>query len=63
MKKIIHILFAPFRAIKNKLLNAIIKQLKITSETISNSLLYGLPDFEHDLSNKVLDKIKAEYIA
>ena len=63
MKKIIHILFAPFRAIKNRLLDSIIKRLKITSESISNSLLYGLPDFENDISNKVLDKIKAEDIA
>ena len=63
MKKIIHILFAPFRAIKNKLLNAIIKRLKITTDSVSDSLLYKLPDFEHDLSNKVLDKISAEDIA
>ena len=63
MKKIIHKLFAPFRAIKNKSLDAIIKRLKITTDSVSDSLLYKLPDFEHDLSNKVLDKISSESIA
>ena len=63
MKKIIHKLFAPFRAIKNKSLDAIIKRLKITTDSVSDSLLYMLPDFEHDLSNKVLDKISGESIA
>ena len=63
MKKIIHKLFAPFRAIKNKSLDAIIKRLKITTDSVSDSLLYKLPDFEHDLSNKVLDKISGESIA
>ena len=63
MKKIIHKLFAPFRAIKNKSLDAIIKRLKITTDSVSDSLLYKLPDFEHDLSNKVLDKISGEDIA
>ena len=63
MKKIIHKLFAPFRAIKNKSLDAIIKRLKITTESISDSILYTLPDFQHDLSNKVLDKISGEDIA
>ena len=63
MKKIIHKLFAPFRAIKNKSLDAIIKRLKITTDSVSDSLLYKLPDFEHDLSNKVLDKINSESIA
>ena len=63
MKKIIHKLFAPFRAIKNKSLDAIIKRLKITTDSVSDSLLYKLPDFEHDLSNKVLDKIHSESIA
>ena len=63
MKKIIHKLFAPFRAIKNKSLDAIIKRLKITTDSVSDSLLYKLPDFEHDLSNKVLDKISIESIA
>ena len=63
MKKIIHKLFAPFRAIKNKSLDAIIKRLKIITDSVSDSLLYKLPDFEHDLSNKVLDKISSESIA
>ena len=63
MKKIIHKLFAPFRAIKNKSLDAIIKRLKITTDSVSDSILYKLPDFEHDLSNKVLDKISGESIA
>lgn len=63
MKKIIHKLFAPFRAIKNKSLDAIIKRLKITTDSVSDSILYKLPDFEHDLSNKVLDKISGEDIA
>ena len=62
MKKIIHILFAPFRAIKNRLLDSIIKRANITNKTISNTLVNDLPNFQYDLVQEVAEKIDMDDI-
>lgn len=62
MKKIIHILFAPFRAIKNRLLDSIIKRANITYKTISNTLLNELSDFQYELVQAVAEKIDMDDI-
>ena len=62
MKKIIHILFAPFRAIKNRLLDSIIKRANITNKTISNTLLNELSDFQYELVQAVAEKIDMDDI-
>jgi len=62
MKKIIHILFAPFRAIKNRLLGSIIKRANITNKTISNTLVNDLPNFQYDLVQEVAEKIDMDDI-